>query len=185
VLAAKLVLVALLVGLGAINRFRLVPRLSLQAPARRWLATSIGCELVLAVAILALVALWRFTPPPRALAAVVAPVALHLHGERLMAEIAIDRVARPGGKGARAELSVLDGEFRPLAVREVALVLANPAAGIEPIRRAAVRLEEPYRWRVEDVRIPLPGQWTVRVEALVSDFEKLSVEDKAALPRLP
>ena len=69
VLACKLVAVAALLGLGAANRYWLVPRLQARgAAAARPLATSISFELAIAVVILALVALWRFTPPPRALA---------------------------------------------------------------------------------------------------------------------
>jgi copper transport protein len=63
-------------------------------------------------------------------------------------------------------------------------VLANPAAGIEPVRRPAVRIDA-HSWRVEGVRIPLAGRWMVGVEVLVSDFDKLALEDTVTLPRLP
>jgi copper transport protein len=183
VLACKLAAVAVLLGLAAINRYRLVPRFMAEgvaaAPA---LAASLACELVIALGILALVALWRFTPPPRALAA-AAPISIHIHGEKAMIEIDRDRAP---GRGA--SLTVLDGAFRPLAVKEVALVFANPAAGIEPMRRAATRAgagADASLWRVEDLRIPFAGRWTVRAELLVGDFEKLTIEDTFVLPRVP
>ena len=98
-----------------------------------------------------------------------------------MADIVI---ARGGERGGHARLTVLDGEFRTLAVKEVTLVLANEAAGIEAIRRRAVR-EDVQAWRVDGIHVPLAGRWTVGVEVLVSDFERVTVEDTVALPRLP
>jgi copper transport protein len=181
VLAGKLACVALLLGLGALNRYRLVPRFERAgAAAARPLAASIAAEIILALAILALVALWRFTPPPRTLAS-DAPIALHLHGDKAMAEIEIERKA---GEPARANVLVLDGEFRPFTVKEVTLMLANPAAGIEPMRVNAVPAGD-SRWRIEDLRIPIAGRWTLRVDILVSDFDKVTLEDAVTLPRVP
>jgi copper transport protein len=179
VLACKLALVALLLVLAACNRYRLTPRLVQgDRTAAHSFAMSITAELVLAVAILALVALWRFTPPPRALA-LAPPISIHLHGDKAMAEITL---ARAAGQGA--QLQILDSAFAPLSAQEVVLVLANPAAGIEPIRRPAVRLDE-TNWRIDGLSVPIAGRWTLRVEILVSDFDKLTLEDTATLPRLP
>jgi copper transport protein len=181
VLACKLVAVAALLGLGGANRYWLVPRLQARgAAAARPLATSISFELAIAVAILALVALWRFTPPPRALAS-DAPISFHIHGDKAMAEIAIER---EGGQGARANVLVLDGAFQPLTAKEVTLVLANAAAGIEPLRRSAAHAGA-SNWRIDDLSVPVAGRWNVRVEILVSDFDKVSVEDTVTLPRVP
>ena len=179
-LACKLACVAVLLALAAANRYRLVPRFeTAAAAAARPLATTIAFELAIALLILSVVALWRFTPPPRALA-VAAPISLHLHGEKAMAEIEIER----NGEAAGASLLLLDGAFRPLAAKEVTLVLANPAAGIEPMRRIARRAGE-TNWRIDDLRIPVAGRWTLGVEILISDFDKVTVEDTVALPSLP
>ena len=97
-----------------------------------------------------------------------------------MAEIEIER----NGAAAAASLLLLDGAFRPLAAKEVTLVLANPAAGIEPMRRIARRAGE-TNWRIDDLRIPVAGRWTLGVEILISDFDKVTVEDTVALPSLP
>jgi copper transport protein len=40
-------------------------------------------------------------------------------------------------------------------------------------------------WTVEGLRIPVAGQWIVRVDLLISDFEKIVLEDEIRLPRLP
>ena len=189
VLACKLACVLILFGLAAANRYRLVPNFETHgAAAARPFATSIALELAIALVILGLVALWRFTPPPRA-SATDAPISLHIHGEKAMAQIEIER---DGGQGVRASVLVLDGAFQPLAVKGVTLVLANPAAGIEPIRRMAMRTGETAGaeagsniWRIDDLRIPVAGRWNVRVEILISDFDKLTIEDTVALPRVP
>jgi copper transport protein len=188
VLACKLAAVMVLLALATANRYWLVPKLeSADAGTAGALATSIAFEVVVATVILALVALWRFTPPPRAFDT-SAPISIHVHGEKAMAQIEIQR---PKGQGGRASLQVLDGEFQPLAVKEVTLVLANPSAGIEPMRRPAMRAEEagarpgPMNWRIEDLRIPVAGRWNVRVELLISDFDKVMIEDTVTLPRVP
>jgi copper transport protein len=104
-------------------------------------------------------------------------MSIHIHGEKAMADIEVAR-------GQEARLVVLDAEFRPLAVQEVVLVLASPALGIEPMRRIATRAGE-SEWRIEQLRIPTAGRWKVQVEILISDFEKLTIEDTVMLPRLP
>ena len=131
--------------------------------------------------ILALVALWRFTPPPRALAADGADLASICTAKRPWPRSSLRRDA---ARGARVSVLVLDGEFRPLAAKEVVLVVSNVAAGIEPLRRAAVGHGR-RRWRIEDLRIPVAGEWLVRVEILVSDFEKVMLEQTVVLPRVP
>jgi copper transport protein len=180
VLSGKLALVAVLVGLAAANRFALVPRFAAagSAPAGP-LATSIRAELALALVILALVASWRFTPPPRALAA-SERVFLHLHGERGMAEIDIE----PERGRAKTSVKLMDPELHPLAAKELTIVLANPAAGIERMQRHGVSEGEGF-WRVDDLRIPVAGRWQLQVEILISDFEKLVLDEEVVLPRVP
>jgi copper transport protein len=181
VLSGKLALVAVLVGLAAANRFALVPRFAAagSASAARPLGTSIRAELALALVILALVASWRFTPPPRALAA-SERVFLHLHGERGMAEIDIE----PERGRARTSVKLMDPELHPLVAKELTIVLANPAAGIEPMQRHGVSEGDGF-WRIDDLRIPVAGRWKLQVEILISDFEKLVLDEEVALPRVP
>jgi copper transport protein len=181
VLVCKLAAVAALLALAAANRYRLVPRFDAKgAVAARPLAASIKIELALALCVLALVALWRFTPPPRALAA-AEQVAVHVHGERAMAQIEFEPVR---ARGAKVSVLLLDAELRPLAAKELTLVFANPAAGIEPVRRNAVS-EGEANWRIDDLRIPVAGRWLVRVEILISDFDKVTLEDQVELRRMP
>jgi copper transport protein len=182
VLSGKLAVVALLGAFAAANRFSLVPRFAATgtAPAGRALAMSIRIELALAFVILALVASWRFTPPPRALAA-SQQMALHLHGERAMAQIEIEPRR---GRSAAMSVLLLDGELRPLTAKELTVVFTNAAAGIEPMRRQAMNVDG-TNWRIDDVRIPVAGRWRLRVEILIGDFEKIVIEDDAELRRMP
>jgi copper transport protein len=181
VLSGKLVAVLVLLGLAAGNRCVLVPRLNARQPgAAGALAAAIAAESALALAILGTVALWRFTPPPRALIA-AEPASIHFHGGKAMAQIEVDPVR---ARGAEMSIEILDGTFHPLNVKAVTIFLANAGAGIEPERRDAERVGD-SSWRIDDLRIPLAGRWTLRVDVLINDFEKETLEDDVLLPRAP
>jgi copper transport protein len=181
VLSGKLAAVLLLLGLAAANRFVLVPRLHARRPgAAGPLAAAIAAESVLALAILGTVAIWRFTPPPRALIA-AEPASIHFHGGKVMTQIEVEPVR---ARGAEVSIAVLDAAFHPFAAKEVTIFLSNAAAGIEPVRRNAENLDA-FNWRIDDLRIPLAGRWTLRVDVLINDFEKETLEDDVLLPRAP
>ena len=71
------------------------------------------------------------------------------------------------------EFSGADGA--PFVPRAVSVELALPAAGIAPILRNATAIA-PGRHQVEAAIFPLPGRWQLRIDALVSDFEKAVFE---------
>jgi copper transport protein len=179
VLSGKLVAVAAVLALAAMNR-RLTPRAAAgEACSTGRLVRSIRAELIIAAVILGLVACWRFTPPPRALlAAAAAPVRVHIHAANAMADL---QIGPAGAEGRQIMISLLNGEFGPLAAKEVVLVLSKPDAGIEPLRLDAGRVDE-TTWRIDAVRLPVGGRWHAGVEILVNDFEKIMVEDDADLP---
>jgi copper transport protein len=178
ILSIKLTLVMVLLGLAALNRFRLTPALAADPANTRPLVRSILAECAMVVGILAVVAGWRFTTPPRALAAVEAPLALHLHTENAMFQVLIS----PGRAGTdRFVLQLMTGDGSPLAAKEATLILSLPERGIEPLERAATLGADGY-WSVGGVPVPYPGRWHIRIEALVTDFEKISLEDDFDLP---
>ena len=172
-LCAKLLLVALLLMLAAWNRYRLTPAIARNGDDAPRLRRTIGFELALVAAILGVVAAWRFTPPPRALAIAAAqPAFVHIHTAEAMAEVTL----QPGRAGlVRADIIIMNGEFGGLDAREVALTFDNAAAGIEPISRPARKGADAI-WRVEQFPIPRGGRWNVRVDILVNDFEKLRLD---------
>jgi copper transport protein len=181
ILSGKLVGVLALLALAAVNRYVLVPRLSSDRPgAAGPLVVSFAFESTVAFTILAAVALWRFAPPPRALIA-AEPTSIHFHGGRAMAQIEVEPVR---ARGAEVTIEVLDGEFHPLAVKDVTILLSNATVGIEPMRRAAT-FAEGSTWRIADFRIPMQGRWSLRVDILINDFEKETLEDEVLLPRAP
>jgi copper transport protein len=182
VLTGKLAGVLVLLGLAAANRYVLVPRLKARAPGSAVpLAASIATESVIALVILGTVAVWRFTPPPRALIA-AEPASIHFHGGKVMAQIEVEPVR---ARGADVTIEVLDGNFQPFAAKGVTIFLSNGAAGIEPVRRSADSQGGASSWRIDDLQIPIAGRWTLRVDILISDFEKETLEDDVLLPRAP
>jgi copper transport protein len=179
--AAKMASVLVLLGLGAFNRYALTPGIANgESSASARLVSSIRVELVVALAILGIVAAWRFTPPPRSIhAAAMAPVQMHIHTERAMADVKFE----PARSGLRTvTLAIWNGNFAPLQAKEVTLVLAKPDAGIEPVRSAATHVGE-STWRVNNVAIPAGGRWRVRVEILIDDFDRISIDDEVDISR--
>jgi copper transport protein len=173
------VLVVVLLGLAALNRFRLTPMLAVDPSNTRPLVRSILLECVVVAGILAVVAGWRFTPPPRALAASIRPpLAIHIHTDHAMFQVLVS----PGRVGTDDfVLQLMNGDASPLPAKEATLVLSLPERGIEPLERVAQLGPDGY-WHVRDVLLPYPGRWHLRIEALVSDFEKVTLEDDLNVP---
>ena len=179
ILSIKLTLVAALLGLAALNRFRLTPALAINPQNTRPLRRSILAECIIAVAVLAVVAGWRFTPPPRVLAAAAAPpLALHIHTEKAMFQVLVS----PGKVGIdHFVLQLMDGDGALLPAKEATLTLSLPARGIEPFERKGVLGADGY-WSVRDVAIPFAGRWHLRIDALVTDFERITLEGDLDVP---
>jgi copper transport protein len=188
ILLIKLVLVASLLGVAALNRFRLTPALACEAKgvkgakgankgaegpkSARPLARSVAVECALAVAILCVVAGWRFTPPPRTRVP-DAPLAVHIHSDRAMLQVLIS----PAKVGAdNFVLQLMNGDGSLLSAKEATLVLSMPDRGIEAMERPGVRGADGF-WHVRDVALPVAGRWHMRIDALVTDFDKITLED--------
>lgn len=179
ILSIKLVLVVVLLGLAALNRFRLTPVLALDPSNVGPLVRSIVAECVVVIAILAVVAGWRFTPPPRSLVTAVAtPLAVHIHTETAMFQVLVS----PGMVGTDSfVLQLMNGDASPLEAKEATLFLSLPERGIEALERKAVFGADGY-WHVSDVPLPYPGHWHMRIDALITDFKKVSLEDDLDVP---
>jgi copper transport protein len=180
ILSGKLGGVCVLLGLAGLNRW-LTPRVMEEnARAARQLRRSIIAEVAIMGLILALVASWRFTPPPRALlTAAGQPVHAHIHTDRAMVDLQFEKTSV---ESRRIKLTLLDGRFAPLPAKEVVLVLSKPDAGIEALRLTAWHVDG-TTWQVDDVRLPLPGSWHVQVEILISDFEKTAIGQEIDLSK--
>lgn len=177
VLALKLALLAVLLALGSYNRYRLTGAvLHGQLPARRAMRRVIYAECVLALFILAVVALWRFTPPPRALhsePAAPTEITAHIHDNAAMADLALAWPVQ--GQPARLTLYLSNADLTPLAAQEVNVAFSNPQAGIEPIVLAASRAND-GTWQVDGLELPGLPTWHIRIDALISDFDRIHLE---------
>jgi copper transport protein len=173
VLSIKLALVTVLLALAGLNRFRLTPALARGVRAAPALRRSILLECVIALAIFAVVAGWRFTPPPRTIIPET-PLAIHIHSDKAMFQVLVS----PGKAGVDDfVLQLMTGEATLLTAREVTLTLSLPERGIEPMERDASLGPDGY-WHVRKVELPFAGRWHVRIDALVTDFEKITLEDE-------
>lgn len=173
-LLVKLALLVFLFTLAAVNRWKLTASAEAgSTEVQRRLTRSIGVEMLIVLAIFGIAAGWRFTPPPRALAIAAAqPISVHIHALEAMADLSIT----PGHTGpVAASMIIMTGDFGPLDAREVTLVLSKPDSGIEPMKRAATKPGD-GSWRVDNLVIPVPGRWTVRIDILVSDFKMVKIE---------
>jgi copper transport protein len=182
VLALKLGAVALVLGLAVHNRYVLTrPVLLGDERATRRLVRSIATELILVVVVFGLAASWRFTPPPRALARALPPIELHLHGQKAMAEFIL--TPRVSG-AATVDIEPLDTGGVPFKPQEVTVSLAPAGGGIEPIRMQAQPGED-GRWRASVAGLAGTAEWTVRVDLLISDFDKAMLEGRITLSASP
>jgi copper transport protein len=174
VLSAKITLVAGMLALAAVNKWRLVPALPTGRAAVARLRRSICLEAVLAFAVIAATTALNNVPPPNGGDAMPDG-----HGSQtvLAKAASFDLVltvvpARPGSN--TLDLAVTSGG-NSKDVMEVTLHLARPDLGIEEITRL-MRHVGPGKYRLEGPELAVAGPWRVRIELLVSDFEKQSAE---------
>lgn len=170
-LLAKTALVGLMLVLAAVNR-RLtgtLPAVGAQAAAR--LNRHIRLEIALAGAVLAVTAWLGHTRPPDEpshahASASDRAVSAENNGAHLLVEIA------PGRRGMNRLTGRIAGpDGGPLHPRALTVELALPARGIEPLG-GRVMMTNDGGFIVDSVMLPLPGQWQLRVDALIGDFDK-------------
>jgi copper transport protein len=162
------------------NKRRLTPALATgDAAAHRRLTRNIRLEITGIAAIVLVTALLSRTTPPRAVAA-QEPAHTHTHHaiivsatDRLGRRAEIVVAPRPGG-GHVVTVQIHGTDGAHLVPREAELSAALPARGIEPIRRSMAIIDHGARY--EGIDLALPGRWTLRVDALITDFDKAMFE---------
>jgi copper transport protein len=167
VFLGKVALFGAILALAAWHKLRLTPMLATNGPlARLHFNRSLRLELGLLLTLLALTAVFRLTPPPRALPE--SRMELHLHGRESMADIALI----PGRAGQnRIEIRPMDGDFQPFTPLDVTLSLAKPEQGLERIELRATKGEDGL-WHAGPVHLPQGGTWDVVADILITDFRK-------------
>lgn len=169
VLAAKLGLLVVLFAIASWNRWVLT------APAARGddralkdMRRGIASEIVIILVVLGLVSIWRFTPPPRALADTsAAPLTIELSNDRLWAQVSFSS-SHVGDTDV--EIALQDGAGAAISPRSIRLLLQPENEIMAPIARAADPGKDGI-WRVENLNLPMGGPWVVEVEVRVGDFE--------------
>jgi copper transport protein len=160
---AKAALLGVLLALAALNRFRFVPARALPALRR-----SIGGEIAAMLGVLAVTAVLAQTPPPRAAAIEHAWRATLGTGDRL-----VELTLSPHHPGANTVLlRFRDRHDAPFDPHEVVIEIANSAAGVEPYVRQARRTAA-GEYRLDGAPFAVAGNWSLRVDARVGDFDKL------------
>ncbi len=162
-LSLKLGLFAAMLGIAAVNRFHLTPRLA-SAPARQALARNSIAECVFGLGVLLAVAALGTMPPTAH--TILPPVDIppdaafvHIHTEEVMADVSIDP-GRPGP--ANASIRVLREDLSEFPASDLNLTLAPPSADAQLLTRAAARQSD-GTWQVNGLNIGQPGNWTVQI----------------------
>jgi copper transport protein len=162
-------LVLPLLALGLYNNRVSVPRLKAgadSASGRRFLY-SVGGELAIMVAIVAVTSVLVGEPPAKALAERGGPYATVVDIGQLEANVVVDP-ARAGTNAIHIYLMKKTGQ--PADVAEVDVYASLASAGIEPIHYDAKRLARGH-YAVYGAQLSPPGDWQLRIEARRGEFQ--------------
>lgn len=178
-LLIKLALVVPLLLLAAVNRWKLTkPAMTGQPQAQHLMSRNIILETLIMAAILAAVAGFRFTPPPRVLAIEAAePAMFHVHMTEAMADVSLT----PGRAGVvSASMVIMSGDFGPLDARSVTLRMDHAEGGAAPIRAGAYKPGD-GTWRVDSMELPVSGKWTATIDVEISATERVTLTSEITI----
>ena len=162
-IALKIGLFAAMVGIAAVNRFYLTPRLP-EPAALHGLQRNSLAEVCLGACVLLFVGIVGTLPPAAHVHATPADIPpdaafVHIHAPEAMADVTID----PGRVGqVKVRIRVLRDDFSDYPTNEVHLNIDPPKPGPLPIYRTAVRRSD-GTWEVDRIDLPQAGNWTVKV----------------------
>jgi copper transport protein len=183
-LVVKLAIVAPLIGLGALNRYRNVRRI--ERLGSRPLLRTVSGELVLAAGVFAMTGLLTGLPPQGVKdgSAPSGPEPLVVSGSDFATTTTVRLRISPGIVGANAfEADVLDFDTRePIDARRVSLTFTLPD---RPEVSSELELErgEGGTWRAEGTALSLQGTWTVT--ALIEEGSGSVEVPLEVTPRIP
>lgn len=170
-------LLAALVGLGAVNRYRNVPRAHRTLSGLRRVSVA---ELGLAAAALAAAALLAALPPPRSIVAVPAsatrPGSLRVTGSDAAAAIRVRLEVDPGLSGSNrflARISDYDSR-KPVEDAMVTLVFSYAEAADAPPSSLELQPRQPGTYETSGAALSLDGRWDVTARVQL-DGELLEV----------
>jgi copper transport protein len=187
-LLAKIALVIPLLGLGAYNNRYAVPRLKAGIASvleRRRFLTAAGLELAIMVAVVALTAVLVNAEPART-EALMEEMAMEegldaAAGDHeafesdvdlgeMMAHVVVEP-AVPGENSIRLTFEQMDAE----KLTEVSIAASLPSEDIGPLDFPAEPVQgQPGEYVAEGASLSLPGEWELRIEALIGEFDLLT-----------
>jgi copper transport protein len=188
-LLAKIALVVPLLGLGAFNNRYAVPRLKAGIASvfeRRRFLTAAGVELAIMVAVVAVTAVLVNAEPART-EAMMEEMAMEqgaMDGEagdheafesdvdlgEMMAHIVVEP-AVPGENSIHLTFEQMDAE----KLTKVSIAASLPSEAIGPLEFAAEPVQgQPGEYVAEGASLSLPGEWELRIEALMGEFDLLT-----------
>lgn len=178
-LLLKVALVTAMLGLAATNRFVLVPRHLRNPNGIRQLRVSVRAELALGLLVLAATAWLSQSVPPGMEPSSPEPES-EAAGDGYSLDVPVrgntmTLSVRPGRPGIVNTITVTftDSAGATIPLKEAEMELSMPELGIEPLRRPMTQTSPgTFVYRGRD--LALEGGWTVRIRALVNDFELLT-----------
>lgn len=162
-LALKLGLFVAMLGIAAVNRFHLTPRLA-RPGVRRTLARNSLAETALGLGVLFLVGVLGTMPPtahPPTQASRGTPESafVHIHTGEVMADVTVT----PGqARQADAIIRLLREDSTEFPAQDVTFTAELPGQRATSISRAAVRHDD-GSWHASRINFGQPGNWTVRI----------------------
>jgi copper resistance protein D len=178
----KIGLFAAMIALASINRFYLTPRLATAGTVRRLYhsslaETGLGFAAVIVVGFLGAMAPASHTHHNAAIPEGAAFV--HIHSNAGMADVTIV----PGRVGtARATIRLWNEEFKSLAAEKLtfSLTLRAPGAWSKPIMRSPAQ-DQDGSWTVDRLELSQAGNWTVTIDATLTDKRRLLLDAPIAI----
>ena len=172
-LLAKIALVLPLLALGVYNNRYSVPRIRGEVASiverRRFLKT-VGAELALVVAVIAVTSVLVTEPPAKASIAPTGPYATTVALKNLGAKVVVDP-AKAGDNVINVYLTDRSGRTQDVAELKVSAEL--PSRKVGPLRFDAHRLA-PGHYAVHGAQLALAGNWQLAIEARRGEFEALT-----------
>ncbi len=184
---AKLLLVLMILGLGAHNKFRLVPALREGSRAvQQSLRQIVRLELAGVLLVLALTSFLVAQAPPSH----SAPHRSH-EGVGSPPESGLESSCEEGLNWPEGSLQVRVWPCRPgenqirvevegIPAQALTLGFSLPEQGIPPLRRTALP-NGSGQFAVENVPLALPGEWQIDLALLISDFEERRAQVRVSL----
>lgn len=182
-IGAKIVLLAAMIAIATVNKFRLTPRLPARGALRNLQRNSL-VEVGIGLCVLVLVGYLGRLQPTAHVHPATTPTPpdaafTHIHTPEAMTEVTIN----PGRAGhSEVTIRVSREDFTPFPAQAVRLTLNPPAAAGKSVDRRAEQRPD-GTWTIKDIALPQPGIWTVRVFVIAQSGETIVLDAPIVIER--